>query len=88
VFTDPQNQVIFLTKNFGRVITRNQLVFSPSEVSFHEDEPLTFLVYDKMSPAKGVSLRYLHNLQLSFHICMYMLDFFLNLVVGMDITGV
>ncbi|GFG37795.1 hypothetical protein Cfor_11613, partial [Coptotermes formosanus] len=52
VFTDPQNQVIFVTKNFGRNITRFNVNFSPSEVSFHEDEPLTFLVYDKVSPAK------------------------------------
>lgn len=73
MFTDPQNKVIFVTKNFGSNITRFNLIFTPSEVSFHEDEPLTFLVYDKMSTAKGVSFRFLHNL--SFHVCMYGLFF-------------
>jgi hypothetical protein len=71
VFTDPQNEVIFVTKNFGRNITRIKLNFSPSEVSFHEDEPLTFLAYDKTSPTKDVSFRFLHSLQLSVDICMY-----------------
>jgi len=52
VFTDPQNKVIFVTENFGKDIRSVNLNFSPSEVSFHEDEPLTFLVYDKVSPAK------------------------------------
>lgn len=65
VFTDPHNKVIFVTKNFGMNITRFNLNFSPSEVSFHEDEPLTFLVYDEVSLAKGVSL-YVHNLWLGF----------------------
>jgi len=68
VFTDPQNHVIFVTENFGKNIRRSNLNFSPSEVSFHEDEPLTFLVYDKVSPTKRVSFRFLHNLQLGFHI--------------------
>jgi len=90
VFTDPQNQVIFVTKNFGTNITRISLNFSPSEVSFHEDEPLTFLVYDEVSHVKGVSFRFVHNLQLGFIcICMYLyVGLFLNVVVGVDITGV
>lgn len=66
VFTDVQNQVIFVTKNFGRNITRFNLNFFPSEVSFHEDEPLTFLVYDKVVPTKQVRFRFLDKLQLSF----------------------
>ena len=56
VFTDSQNQVIFVTKNFGKNITRIPLTFTPSEVSFDEDEPLTFLVYDKVAPNRQVSL--------------------------------
>jgi len=75
VFIDPQNQVIFVTKNFGRDITRFNLIFTPSEVSFHEDEPLTFLVYDKVSPAKGVSFRFLYNLHLSFRACSFFFFF-------------
>ena len=71
MFTDPQNNVIFVTKNFGSNITRFNLIFTPSEVSFHEDEPLTFLVHDKKSPERKVSFRFLLNLQLSFHVCMY-----------------
>ena len=74
MFTDPQNQVIFVTKNYGKNITRFKLNFSPSEVSFHEDEPLTFLVYDKVSPAKGVSFRFVPNLQLGYiyiYICIF-----------------
>jgi hypothetical protein len=55
VFIDPQNKVIFVTKNYGRNITRIDLLFSPSEVSFHEDEPLIFLVYDKVVATKRVS---------------------------------
>lgn len=62
VFTDPLNQVIFVTKDYGRNITRMNVTFSPSEVSFHEDEPLTFLVFDKVDPIKRVSLRYLLEL--------------------------
>jgi hypothetical protein len=93
VFTDPQNKVIFVTENFGKNIKSFNLNFLPSEVSFHEDEPQTFLVYDKMSPVKGVSFRFLHNLQLGFHmyvyICMYVyVGLLVNLVVGMDVTGV
>jgi len=56
VFTDPQNKVIFVTKNFGSNITRFNVIFTPSEVSFHEDESLTFLVHDKMSPARRLWL--------------------------------
>ena len=76
VFTDPQNRVIFVTKNFGINITRFNLNFSPSEVSFHEDEPLTFLVYGEVSGAKGVSFRFVRNLHLGYiyiymYVCMY-----------------
>jgi hypothetical protein len=67
------NQVIFVTKNYGRNITRINLAFSPSEVSFHEDEPLTFLVFDKVDPIKRVSLRYLLELTTeSCHIYIYL----------------
>lgn len=58
VFTDPQNQVIFVTKDYGKNIMRIKVSFTPSEVSFHEDEPLIFLVYDKANSAKQVNLRY------------------------------
>jgi hypothetical protein len=49
---------MFVTKNYGRNIVRIKLPFTPSEVSFHEDEPLTFLVYDKVNSAKQVNLRH------------------------------
>jgi hypothetical protein len=69
--------VIFVTTNYGRNITRINLTFSPSEVSFHEDETLTFLVFDKVDPVKRVSLRYLLELtDESHHI--YILDVILT----------
>jgi hypothetical protein len=71
VFTDLQNQVIFVTKNYGRNITRINLSFTPSEVSFHEDEPLTFLVYDKVNSTKQVNLKYFCNSSITFYILRY-----------------
>ncbi|KAJ9597637.1 hypothetical protein L9F63_011506, partial [Diploptera punctata] len=52
VFTDTQSQVIFVTRNYGKDITRIPLTFTPSDVIFDEDEPLTFLIYDKVAPNK------------------------------------
>lgn len=49
VFTDPQNQVIFVTRNYGKNITKIEVGFSPTEVTFHEDESMTFLVYEKQT---------------------------------------
>jgi hypothetical protein len=66
VFTDPQNQVIFVTKNYGKKIMKIELSFTPSEVSFHDDEPLTFLLYDKVNSTKQVNLSYFYNSSLAF----------------------
>ncbi|KAF2902543.1 hypothetical protein ILUMI_03643 [Ignelater luminosus] len=47
VFTDVRNKQLFVTTNYGRNITRLDASFTPSEVSFHEYQPQTFLVLHK-----------------------------------------
>ncbi|XP_063217852.1 sortilin-related receptor-like [Bacillus rossius redtenbacheri] len=48
VFTDSTNQMIFTTKNYGRNITRTKLSFHPTNITFHDEEPFTFLAYDSL----------------------------------------
>ncbi|KAK7863063.1 hypothetical protein R5R35_006484 [Gryllus longicercus] len=47
VFADVRNKVLFVTNNFGKNFTRRYVEFSPSDISFYEEDPITFLVYDK-----------------------------------------
>ncbi|XP_020710796.1 sortilin-related receptor isoform X2 [Athalia rosae] len=56
VFADSTNQLIFTTWNNGKDITRQILPFHPSDISFHEDDPLTFLALDKLDPERKLWL--------------------------------
>ncbi|KAL0266712.1 UNVERIFIED_CONTAM: hypothetical protein PYX00_009183 [Menopon gallinae] len=49
VFSDSENKYIFTTKDSGRTFQRIKLSFHPSSISFHDDEPFTFLVHDKIN---------------------------------------
>ncbi|CAG9822420.1 unnamed protein product [Phaedon cochleariae] len=49
VFTDIKHNVIYVTSDHGRKIERREVMFSPSEISFHEAQSGTFLVLDKNS---------------------------------------
>ncbi|XP_071441297.1 sortilin-related receptor-like isoform X2 [Hetaerina americana] len=52
VFIDSTNKVIYTTTNHGKYIEMTNLKFHPTDISFNEDEPLTFLAYDKIDPTK------------------------------------
>ncbi|KAG8226274.1 hypothetical protein J437_LFUL004831 [Ladona fulva] len=52
VFIDSQNKVIFSTTNHGKDFEMVKLKFHPTEISFNEEEPHTFLAYDKIDPEK------------------------------------
>lgn len=47
VFTDVYNNVIFMTKDYGKTITRTDLNFTPNDVLFHEFLPDTVLAAQK-----------------------------------------
>nr|CAD7266341.1 unnamed protein product [Timema shepardi] len=51
VFADVANQMIYTTTCQGN-LTRIKLNFHPSNITFHEEEPLTFLAYDMVDPEK------------------------------------
>ncbi|KAG4075464.1 hypothetical protein HA402_015117 [Bradysia odoriphaga] len=50
VFTDPRNKAIFTNSDYGKTIVRQMLDFTPSEISFYEQDAKTFLVLDKQDP--------------------------------------
>lgn len=54
VFTDSTNKVLFTTTDFGKTLRREQLEFHVSDISFHEEEPETFVVLDKSDDARKV----------------------------------
>lgn len=56
VFTDPRNKAIFTNSDYGKTIVRRMLDFTPSEVSFYEQDPKTFLVLDKQDPERKVRI--------------------------------
>ncbi|XP_046432202.1 sortilin-related receptor-like isoform X1 [Neodiprion fabricii] len=56
VFADSSNQLIFTTWNNGQDIIRQNLPFHPSEISFYEDDPITFLALDKIDPERKLWL--------------------------------
>lgn len=54
IFTDPRNKAIFTNTDFGKTIKTHLLDFSPSDVSFYEQDANTFLVLDKEDPDRKV----------------------------------
>ncbi|KAJ8982348.1 hypothetical protein NQ317_013098, partial [Molorchus minor] len=47
VFTDIKHNLMYVTTDYGRNFKRLDLNFTPSDVSFHELHPSTFVVLDK-----------------------------------------
>ncbi|KAJ8922708.1 hypothetical protein NQ315_007743 [Exocentrus adspersus] len=47
VFTDIRHNLLYVTKDHGKAFKRIDLDFTPSDVSFHELQPSTFVVLDK-----------------------------------------
>ncbi|XP_034941871.1 sortilin-related receptor-like [Chelonus insularis] len=64
IFADVTNQVIFITKNNGRTISKYHLEFHPSEILFDEDNPTYILALDKVDTSRNVWLS--KNLGLSW----------------------
>lgn len=56
VFTDPRNKAIFTNSDYGKTIVRHMLDFTPSEISFYEQDSQTFLVLDKQDPDRKVNI--------------------------------
>lgn len=56
VFTDPRNKAIFTSSDLGRTVQNHQLDFTPSDVSFYEADPYSFLVLDKEDPERKLYL--------------------------------
>lgn len=56
VFTDPRNKAIFTNSDYGKTIVRQMLDFTPSEISFYEQDARTFLVLDKADPDRKVRI--------------------------------
>lgn len=54
VFIDAGGKAIFTTQNYGHDIKRINLDFHPSEITFIESDPLTFLALDKIDPSRKV----------------------------------
>lgn len=46
VFLDKFNQMFFVTKNYGRQITKVKPPFQPMEILFYPEDPFIFLAYD------------------------------------------
>lgn len=55
VFADSTNKLIFITRNSGHNITRIEVPFTPSEISF-DDEHYYFMVLDKVDTKRRVSI--------------------------------
>lgn len=47
VFTDIRHNLMYVTTNYGINFSVLELNFTPSEVSFHEQQSSTFVVLDK-----------------------------------------
>ncbi|XP_060532386.1 sortilin-related receptor-like isoform X2 [Cylas formicarius] len=47
VFTDILHNLIYVTTNYGKSFKRIELKFTPSQLSYHELQPSTFVVLDK-----------------------------------------
>ncbi|XP_024940142.1 sortilin-related receptor isoform X2 [Cephus cinctus] len=56
VFADIGNNLIFITTDNGKNITRVKLPFQPSEISFHEENPNIFLILDKVNRTRKLWL--------------------------------
>ncbi|XP_046384173.1 sortilin-related receptor-like [Ischnura elegans] len=56
VFKDSTNRVLYTTKDHGKHFEMVKLKFHPTDISFNEEEPLTFLAYDKIDPQKKLWL--------------------------------
>lgn len=54
VLTDITNKVILKTSDSGQTMQQINVEFHPSDVLFHDTDPFTFLVYDKVDPLKKV----------------------------------
>lgn len=54
VFSDPRNKAIFTNRDNGKTIKRHMLDFTPSDISFYENDSNTFLVLDKEDPDRKV----------------------------------
>lgn len=54
VLTDITNKVIFTTKDSGQTFHQIKLDFHPSDLLFHEDDPFSFMMWDKVDPKKKV----------------------------------
>ncbi|XP_046384186.1 sortilin-related receptor-like isoform X2 [Ischnura elegans] len=52
VFIDSTQKVIYSTTDHGKHFEMVKLKFHPTDISFDEEEPLTFLAYDKIDPQK------------------------------------
>lgn len=46
--------MILKTRDSGATMERVKVDFHPSDVLFHDTDPFTFLVYDKVDPLKKV----------------------------------
>nr|CAI5865438.1 unnamed protein product [Callosobruchus analis] len=74
VFTDITNNSLFVTTDYGQSFRRIPLIFTPSEVSFHEYYPSTFVLLDKNDTSNkfwvtedfGKSFRLAHEFVKSF----------------------
>nr|XP_023026700.1 sortilin-related receptor-like [Leptinotarsa decemlineata] len=47
VFTDTENNWIYLTRDYGKTFVSYPLNFTPEEVSFDDTDPSTFIILDK-----------------------------------------
>lgn len=46
VFMDKTNKVVFVTSDYGKNIAKHNLACTPVDISFHPENPVTFLVHD------------------------------------------
>ncbi|XP_043284191.1 sortilin-related receptor-like isoform X2 [Venturia canescens] len=75
VFADSEHKVIFTTSDNGKTIVRQKLDFTPSEISFYEDNPMQFLAFDKVDPTRrlwlttdmGKTWKYVHMFVKSYY---------------------
>lgn len=75
VFTDVRNKVVFVTTDHVKTLKRYHLNFTPSDVSYHQYRPQSFLVHDKedvrqplwLTEDSGQTWRILQEFVKSFH---------------------